>query len=67
MAPYDTSMKLDADAGRPLEVDVMLAEPLRRASRAGVPMPTVAALHDQLAFLDRRIAARGASASRSHG
>jgi 2-dehydropantoate 2-reductase len=67
MAPYDTSMKLDADAGRPLEVDVMLAEPLRRAARAGVAMPTVAALHDQLAFLDRRIATRGAPGSRSHG
>jgi 2-dehydropantoate 2-reductase len=59
MAPYETSMKLDADAGRPLEVEVMLAEPLRRAERAGVAMPTVAALHDQLAFLDRRIAGRG--------
>jgi 2-dehydropantoate 2-reductase len=61
MAPYETSMKLDADAGRRLEVDVMLAEPLRRADRAGVAMPAVAALHDQLAFLDRRIAARAAA------
>lgn len=58
MAPYATSMKLDADAGRPMEVDVMLGEPLRRAVRAGVPMPGVAVLHDQLAFLDRRIARR---------
>jgi 2-dehydropantoate 2-reductase len=56
MAPYETSMKLDADAGRRLEVDAMLAEPLRRAGRAGVAMPSVAVLHDQLAFLDRRIA-----------
>jgi 2-dehydropantoate 2-reductase len=61
MTPYATSMKLDADAGRPLEVDVMLAEPLRRASRVGAAMPSVAVLHGQLAFLDRRIAARGAS------
>lgn len=53
MAPYATSMKLDADAGRPMEVDVMLAEPLRRAARAGVAMPAVAVLHSQLAFLDR--------------
>jgi 2-dehydropantoate 2-reductase len=57
MAPYATSMKLDADAGRPLEVDVMLAEPLRRARRVGVAMPSVAVLHEQLAFLDRRLAA----------
>ncbi len=61
MTPYATSMKLDADAGRPLEVDVMLAEPLRRAARTGVPMPTVAALHDQVAFLDRRARAVGAA------
>jgi 2-dehydropantoate 2-reductase len=55
MAPYATSMKLDADAGRPMEVEVMLAEPLRRAARAGVAMPSVAVLHRQLAFLDARI------------
>jgi 2-dehydropantoate 2-reductase len=54
MAPYATSMKLDADAGRPMEVEAMLAEPLRRAERAGVAMPGVAVLHHQLAFLDRR-------------
>jgi 2-dehydropantoate 2-reductase len=56
MAPYATSMKLDADAIRPMEVEVMLAEPLRRAARAGVAMPSVAVLHRQLAFLDARIA-----------
>jgi 2-dehydropantoate 2-reductase len=54
MAPYATSMKLDADAGRPMEVEAMLAEPLRRAERAGVAMPSVAVLHHQLAFLDER-------------
>lgn len=59
MTPYATSMKLDADAGRPMEVEVMLAEPLRRAQRVGVPMPGVAILHHQLAFLDARIARSG--------
>lgn len=54
MAPYSTSMRLDADAGRPMEVDAMLGEPLRRAARAGVAMPGVAVLHRQLSFLDRR-------------
>jgi 2-dehydropantoate 2-reductase len=58
MAPYATSMKIDADAGRPLEVDAMLGEPLRRASRSGAAMPVVSALHHQLAFLDRRISER---------
>ena len=59
MAPYATSMKLDADAGRPLELEAMLAEPLRRAERFGVAMPSVRVLHQQLAFLDARIRARG--------
>jgi 2-dehydropantoate 2-reductase len=54
MAPYATSMKLDADAGRPMEVEAMLAEPLRRAETAGVAMPAVSVLLHQLAFLDRR-------------
>ncbi len=59
MAPYATSMKVDADAGRRLEVDAMLGEPLRRAARVGVAMPSVAVLHAQLAFLDRRAARSG--------
>ena len=63
MTPYATSMMLDADAGRPMEVEAMLAEPLRRAQRAGVPMPSLAALHNQLAFLDARIARRAAAGS----
>jgi 2-dehydropantoate 2-reductase len=61
MAPYATSMKLDADAGRPMEVEAMLAEPLRRAERAGVTMPSVGVLHHQLAFLDRRTMSRRAA------
>jgi 2-dehydropantoate 2-reductase len=56
MAPYATSMKLDADAGRAMEVDAMLGEPLRRAARSGTAMPATAVLRDQLQFLDRRAA-----------
>lgn len=56
MAPYATSMKLDWEAGRPLELDAMLAEPLRRAARAGVPMPATAALLAQLRFLEAHAA-----------
>ena len=40
----------------------MLAEPLRRAQRAGVGMPGVATLHRQLAFLDARRSRRPAAA-----
>ncbi|MGB8020572.1 MAG: 2-dehydropantoate 2-reductase, partial [Candidatus Nanopelagicales bacterium] len=54
MAPYATSMKLDADAGRPMEVEAMLAEPLRRAALTGTAMPSVSVLHRELGFLDAR-------------
>jgi 2-dehydropantoate 2-reductase len=55
MAPYDTSMKRDADAGRPMEVDALLGAPLRRAARSGAAMPATRVLHDQVAFLDHRV------------
>jgi ketopantoate reductase len=45
-----------------MEVEAMLVEPLRRAQRAGVAMPSVSVLHHQLAFLDSRVA-RGATAA----
>lgn len=60
MAPYATSMRLDAEAGRPMEVDAMLGEPLRRGARSGTPMPAMTVLHRELDFLDRRPRARSA-------
>jgi 2-dehydropantoate 2-reductase len=54
MIPYATSMKLDHDAGRPLELHAIYGEPLARASEAGCEMVRVKALYDQLAFLDAR-------------
>jgi 2-dehydropantoate 2-reductase len=54
MAPYATSMKLDWDAGRPMEVDALLGAPLLRAARSGTAMPATTVLHQQLAFLDAR-------------
>ncbi len=52
MVPYRTSMKLDFDAGRPLEHDAIHGAPVRAAAAAGVAMPRVEALWLQLAFLD---------------
>lgn len=54
MVPYKTSMKVDYDGGRPLEVDSIFGEPLRRAAAAGAAMPITSALHRQLHFLDER-------------
>lgn len=54
MKPYATSMKLDADAGRPLELDAIYATPTTAARAAGAPMPRLETLHAQLRFLDAR-------------
>ena len=55
MKPYAPSMKVDYDAGRQLEVEALLGEPLSRANRIGVEMPTIAALYRQLRFLNQRL------------
>jgi 2-dehydropantoate 2-reductase len=52
MKPYRTSMKIDYDEGRPLEVEVIFGNPLRKAQAAGVNLPLVSCLYQQLKFLD---------------
>lgn len=54
MKPYRTSMKIDYDAARPLEVEAMYGNPLRAAQAANVELPKVMALYQQLKFLDGR-------------
>lgn len=54
MKPYRTSMKLDYDARRPLEVETMFGNPLRMARQAGVDLPHINVLYQQLKFLDDR-------------
>lgn len=48
---YSPSMKLDFEAGRELELESMYAEPLRRASAAGVAMPETGRLYRELGAL----------------
>ncbi|MBD2741309.1 putative 2-dehydropantoate 2-reductase [Coleofasciculus sp. FACHB-1120] len=54
MKPYRTSMKIDYDEGRPLEVETMFGNPLRTAQAADVDLPRIAMLYQQLKFLDAR-------------
>lgn len=54
MQPYSTSMKVDYQAGRHLEVQGMLGEPLARAERNGLQLPTISTLFKQLTFIDDR-------------
>jgi len=54
MTPYRTSMKIDYDEQRPLEVEAMYGAPLRAAQAAGVALPHIETLYHQLKFLDQR-------------
>ncbi len=51
MGAYKSSMQLDFEAGRPLEVEAIVGEPLRRARKADIPVPRMEMLH---AILRRR-------------
>lgn len=54
MKPYRTSMKLDYDQKRPLEVEAIFGNPLKVARIAGVDLPKIATLYQQLKFLDAK-------------
>ncbi len=59
MKPYRTSMKIDYDEARPLEVEAMYGTPLRTAQAANVQLPKVMTLYQQLKFLDGRRSSGG--------
>ncbi|MDJ0553351.1 MAG: putative 2-dehydropantoate 2-reductase [Microcoleaceae cyanobacterium MO_207.B10] len=54
LRPYLTSMKIDYDKGRPLEIEAIIGNPLRMVNKAGVNLPKIAMLYQQLKFLDAR-------------
>lgn len=54
MTPYRPSMKIDHDERRPMEVEAIHGEPLRRAAARGVDLPLLRALYHQLRFIDGR-------------
>jgi 2-dehydropantoate 2-reductase len=54
MEPYRTSMKIDYDEHRPMEVEAILGTPLRSARDRGIELPQVSMLYQQLKFLDAR-------------
>ncbi|HEY9640304.1 MAG TPA: putative 2-dehydropantoate 2-reductase [Coleofasciculaceae cyanobacterium] len=54
MTPYRTSMKIDYDDRRPLEVEAIFGNPLRMANQAGLALPRIEMLYQQLKFLDAR-------------
>ncbi len=49
---FRTSMKMDYDARQPMEIEALIGNPLRVAQKAGVFVPQIAMLYQQLKFLD---------------
>jgi 2-dehydropantoate 2-reductase len=48
MSHYKPSSLIDFLAGKEVELDAIWGEPLRRATNAGVSMPHLTALHEDL-------------------
>ena len=48
MAPYKTSMLLDYENQRPIEIQAILGNVLAFASTHQLPLPTIQALYDEL-------------------
>lgn len=53
MGAYRPSMLIDYQDHLPLEVEVILGEPVRRARALGVPVPTIDSQYHLTSFLDR--------------
>ena len=45
-------MKIDYGEHRPLEIEAIFGNPLKMAKQAGVELPKIAVLYQQLKFLD---------------
>jgi 2-dehydropantoate 2-reductase len=47
-------MKIDYERRRPLEIEGIIGNPLRMAREAGIKLPKMGMLYQQLKFLDTR-------------
>jgi 2-dehydropantoate 2-reductase len=54
MGAYRTSMQIDRESGRPMELETIFAAPLRYARDLGVPCPRLSALYELLKLVDAR-------------
>ncbi len=52
MTPYRTSMKIDHDAGRLMEIEAIFGNPWRAAKQAGLDCPRLESLYRLLGFLN---------------
>jgi 2-dehydropantoate 2-reductase len=54
MGAYKPSTLIDFEAGRPLEIEAIWGEPLRRARSAGAATPRLEELYEKLKTIDAR-------------
>ena len=54
MKPYSTSMKIDYNERRPLEVEAIFGNPVRVAQETGTYLPQIACVYQQIKFLDAK-------------
>jgi 2-dehydropantoate 2-reductase len=54
MVPYRTSMKIDFDEKRPMEVEAIFGNPLRAIANAQASAPRIEMLYQELNYLDER-------------
>ncbi len=59
MKPYRTSMKIDCDMKRPMELEAIFGNALRAAHQAGARCPRIETLYQQLKYIDSRNLAAG--------
>jgi 2-dehydropantoate 2-reductase len=59
MGPYKSSMQVDRQQGRAMEVEAILGEPLRRARSGGAQTPVLEALYRAARVVDAGIRIRG--------
>jgi 2-dehydropantoate 2-reductase len=53
MTPFEPSMKLDRDAGRPMELEAIYGRPLEAIAAAGGKAPLIESLYAHLRFIER--------------
>jgi 2-dehydropantoate 2-reductase len=54
MTPYKTSMKIDFDGKRPMEVESIFGAPLEAAKKAGLDLPLLSMLYEELKYLEEK-------------
>jgi 2-dehydropantoate 2-reductase len=52
MVPYASSMLVDYQQGRPMEIEAIFGNPLRAAESAGIPVPRIEMLYRQLKYVE---------------